>query len=257
MSFSTDKGTPLAIVSGGRSNGEIVFIDKEDKPNSVVKHKPITEITVEDGKFELVPADADDLRVIMAGGPSGSGKSFWMARYIEKYQKLFPKAIFYLISRKPEDPVLDELDPHRVLIDDSWIEDPPQLEDIEDHSIVLFDDCDTISDKEILKAVRALQAQVLEMGRSRDIRCLVTTHLLNGNDRASSRTLLNEAQCITFFPRAGSNYATRYMLKAYMGCSTSQINKILAIDGRSISIIKPYPSVIVSDHKCVLLHGIK
>lgn len=247
--FSTHSGQPIAIVNKGLSDDEIIFIKKDTDEKSVLKAKPIRNIEVHDGKFQHLPSE--EIRVSYIAGPSGSGKSTYAADYIHKYRLLHPKSKFFLFSKVKKDDVLDKLKPHRITISEDLIEDPIELDDITPNSIILFDDIDTISNKKIQTSINNIKEQILEMGRHLNIQCITTSHLINGNDRKASRTILNELQSLTFFPQSGSSYQIKYILKQYFGFSNVQINKILSLESRWVTIIKSYPQVILSEHNLI------
>lgn len=253
MSFSTSNGDPLAIVVGGKSKGEIIFLQSEERKDTTVKAKPVRDIQVGDGVFEQIP-DPDHIRILYIAGPSGSGKSTYAASYIKKYLKLYPGCGFYVFSRVADDEVIDKLKPHRIVIDEEMIHDPIQLEDVEENSIVLFDDIDTISNKKLQDSVNNIKKQILEMGRHTNIQCVITSHLINGNDKGTTRTVLNEMQSFTFFPSSGSTYQIKYCLKQYFGLSGTQIAKVLALPSRAVTIRKIYPQVVISEHQCIFIN---
>ncbi len=88
--FSTEKGDIFCIVNGGKSDGEVIFIDEDAEKNKYgVIRNSVKEIRVYDGEFEFLPDPR--IRILYVCGPSNSGKSTWCAIYIEKWKKLHPK----------------------------------------------------------------------------------------------------------------------------------------------------------------------
>jgi|ERR1700753_10840 len=272
--FSFDSGKPIAVIKGGTFNGEILFVDSEDSKCcggcsykcsrqaccndcSMCYDKMILpkDIGIE-GDFQHIPNEKE--RVIYIAGPSGSGKSTYASKYIEMYLKLFPHAKFFVFSRLNDDEPLDKLNPHRVTIDQSLIEEPIDItQDVIPDSIILFDDIDTIQDKKLQLAVNKLKADILEIGRHMNIRCVITSHLVNPNERSASRTLLNEMQTLTVFPNAGSTYQIEYALKKYFGFSTKQIRSVLDMKNtRWVTIFKDYPQVILTEHRAVFVSSL-
>jgi hypothetical protein len=243
---------PFAIVNGGKSNGEIIYIKDEENNKTVVKSKPICDISVNDGKFELLPSEK--IRVLYVSGPAGSGKSHFCGEYIHKYRTYYPNSPFYLFTQLTEDPALDDLDPHRITIDESLISNPIDLSEIPEHSIVLFDDVDSLQDKKLQQSINNTKKIILELGRKRDIKCLITAHLANGNDRANCRVILNETQVLVIFPKAGSSYQCKFILKKEFGMSNTQITKVLNLETRWVAIQKVYPQVVLSQHKAIFVN---
>lgn len=273
--FSFDAGKTIAVIKGGKLNGEILFVNNNEgqccggcshkcskKPccggcNMCYKKQKVNRYIPRDfridGKFQQLPSEED--RIIYIAGPAGSGKSTYAGKYIELYLKLFPDAQFFVFSRLNEDPAFDHLNPHRVTIDESLITEPIDItEDVTPDSIILFDDIDTIQDKKLQLAVNKLKADILEIGRHQNIRCVITCHLINPNERAAARTLLNEMQTMTVFPNAGSTYQIEYALRKYFGFSVKQIRTLLDIkDSRWLTIFKNYPQVILTENRAMFV----
>lgn len=255
---SSDTAMPLCMVVGGRSNGEIVFIEPEFKQSkSVIKQEDAREIDIiDEGKFQQIPCP--EVRCIYVSGPANAGKSTWCSNYIRNYLKLYPDRKFFLFSRLDKDKCLDDLNPHRINIaDPELIENPLELEEVpETGCIVLFDDCDTISNQKLLLSINNFQAQLLELGRHRNCTVLITSHLVNGNGRKQCRTVMNEAGCLVFFGGAGSHYQINYCLSSYFGMSRTQIRDVLDMKSRWISIIKICPQVVLTEKRAIFVSEI-
>ncbi len=256
--FSTNakKGDPFAIVVGGKDDEEIIYLKTDTEKTSVVQKKPVTEIAVHDGMFELMPDPR--CRIIYIAGPQNSGKSFFAGQYIEKYRLMYPKAKFYVFSRLSNDPSLDHLVPHRITIDQSIVDNPIELEEIPEHSVCLFDDIDNVSDKNVQHAVNKIKEQIMEIGRHRDVKCVITSHLINGNQRSVSRITLNEMQVLVIFPQSGSGYQIKYVLKHYFDLSVKQVNKIMDMkhETRWVALVKIHPQVLLTQHRAVFLNSL-
>jgi adenosyl cobinamide kinase/adenosyl cobinamide phosphate guanylyltransferase len=251
MSFSFKYGKTIAIICNDPAyNGEILCLrDENNTPNKKHQRNNVQYIQIA-GKFRHVYNPLT--RILYIAGPQGSGKSTYAADYIEYYLRLYPKAKFYVFSRLSEDPVIDRLNPHRVVIDQTLIEEPIDIEqEVEDGAIILFDDIDTIQDKKLQLVVNKLKADILEIGRHLNIQCVITSHLINPNERSAARTLLNEMQTLTIFPRSGSTYQMEYVLKRYFGFSPKQIKHILEMNSRWVTIFKNYPQCILSEQEAI------
>lgn len=282
LSFSD--GRPIARVEGGKLNKEILHI-KTDEANEGESscecckrchpkrclRRPCCrgcgrfdnrddedldigkEFNLRDGKFIPVP-NIDTREVAYIAGPSGSGKSTLAAKYIETYKKLFPQNPVIIFSRKNEDPVLDKLKPLRFIIDESIVTEPIDItKELNTGACVLFDDCNTFQDDKIKKAVSKLMHDILEIGRSLGIYCVVTSHLINPSEKKDSRTIWNEAHTITIFPKSGNRHGMVYALKNYCGFDNKQINKILSLPSRWVTIGKQYPIYVLHEKGCELI----
>lgn len=248
MSFSPEGGIEVAIVKGGQSDKDIVYIEDEDKKKSkIMKSNAIKVVECEDGTFEMLPNEK--IRVIYICGSAGSGKSVWSAKFIKRYLKNHPKAKFYIFSQLAKDPAFDDLKPHRITLDESLIENPINIEeDINKHDLILFDDCSD-NEKPLQEAIDNLETRLLVHGRKMAIQVLITSHLLNPDNSKHSRHRLNEMQTLVFFPQSGSSAQLTHSLKTQYGFSVRQVHEILQIENtRWIAITKIFPNILISEH---------
>lgn len=242
------EGRPIAQIEGGKDNKKIISLSDKEISNGFDKIKILD-------KGVLVPIiNIDGREVDYIAGPSGSGKSTYASKIIQIYKKLFPNNNIFIFSRLDKDDVLDRLKPIRVMLDNSLIEDPIDIHsEFQEGDLILFDDCDTIQDKKLKDAISKLKNDILETGRHLNLYIIITSHLINGNDRKDTRTILNEAHTLTIFPKSGSSYGINYVLKNYIGLSKDQINKILNLPSRWVTIGKNYPQYVLYEKGLYLL----
>ncbi|AVL93344.1 DNA packaging protein [Zamilon virus] len=221
---------PFAKISGGKYKGKMAYVNEEND-------KGRNELKLPEGKFVPYPNPLTR-EVVYVAGQSGSGKSTYAAQYIYNYKKLFPANKVFVFSRLEMDQILASLGCIQIPIDEE-LSEMDAIRDIK-NALCLFDDIDTIKDKNLKNCVYDIQNDILETGRHKNIYILVTSHLINGNDKKNSRTILNEAHKVTFFPKSGS-YAINYFLKNYIGIPKKDIDEILKIKSRWITINKGYP----------------
>lgn len=242
--LSLKTGRPIALIKSisrkkNKLDNELVFIDENKEGRK--------EIVLPKG-YVFEPVPDVNRSVSYVAGPSGSGKSTYASKFMKNFKKIFKGSNIIVFSRLDTDEVIDKLKPIRIKIDEELVEDPIDIfEEFHNNDLVLFDDCDTIQNKSIRDAVSKIQNDILETGRHKNIFILVTSHLINGNDRKNCRTLLNESNTITFFPKSGSTYQIKYLLKNYIGLSNNQINDILNMKSRWITIGKTYPQYIMGE----------
>jgi len=272
LSFS--KGRPLAKIIGGQMNGKFICINSGETDKCCEKcsdrcrkrkccrncnlccqedsDDDIGDSIEIDGKLEPVP-NIEGREAPYIAGPSGSGKSTYAGKYIQYYKKLFPNNQIYVFSRKPSDPAIDHLYPNRIMIDESLVTEPIDiLSELADGALVLFDDCDTIQNDKVKKAVSKIKNDILETGRAAEIYIVTTSHLVNPNERKDSRTILNECHSLTIFPKSGSAYQIKYALKNYFGLSKNQIDEILSLPSRWVTIFKSYPQCVLYEKGCYI-----
>jgi hypothetical protein len=111
--------------------------------------------------------------------------------------------------------------------------------------MVIFDDCDCITDKKMKLKVQGIQNSILETGRHFNVYCCISSHLAcAGNE---TKRTLNEAHSITFFPHSLGGRSLKYLLEGYLGLDKEQIKKVKNTPSRWITIIKSYPQVCLSE----------
>lgn len=245
LSFEKELQSKSIAIMKKNNEKNILYLNQDSKKGS---NKIICK-----GNSKLFPyPNFNNREFIYISGPSGSGKSTYAAQYIYNYKKLFPNNDVFIFSRLSDDEVIDMLDVIRVPINESLIEIDVPKDMV--NCLVLFDDIDTIPDKSLRNKVYQIQNDILEIGRHNNIYVIVTSHLINGNDRKNCRTILNEANTITFFPRAGSTYGIKYVLKNYLGFNNNQIELILKIPSRWVTIGKNYPQYLFYDKGAFIIN---
>lgn len=220
----------------------------DNKSESESDSEPVSEVTFKDCKLLPLPSE-NGRRVSYIAGKSGCGKTTYAATYLSSYRKMFPDRDIIVISRKPKDPPLDRLKPLRLVIDESIIEDPLDItQDIDGPCCILFDDAVNYPNKKVQDAVLRLMMDVMELGRSFDIEVVITSHLVNPNQKNLGRTIFNECHYITIFPFMGSLKSLRYMMENYLEFDKETIDKIFKLKSRWITIHNNAPSYVLHDH---------
>jgi hypothetical protein len=215
----------------------------------VLDEKHNKELTLHDGEILPIP-NPDGRECLYIAGPSGSGKSTYIGKYAKAWKKLFPQGDVIVFSRVLEDKALDQLNPMRIEINDDLIENPIEPSELRD-CLVIFDDTDTIPDKDLKEAINNLKDDLLETGRHENVYVVISSHLINKNKE--SRVVLNECHQIIVFPSSGSAYPIRYCLKQYFGLENADISKIMKLPSRWVCVHKNYPTSIMHSKGAYLL----
>lgn len=190
-------------------------------------------------------------QIIYIAGASGSGKSFWARRYIEAYQKAYPKRDVFVFSALTEDSSIDKIkDLQRINLTESILHDDLPSSEFAD-SLVLMDDIDSIQNSKIRKKVMDIQSDILQTGRHFNVSLILTNHLTT--DGKATRLILAESHVITFFPSALPHRQLKYLLENYIGLDKEQITKVKNLPGRSVSYIKGFPRCLVSEKEVMIL----
>lgn len=190
-------------------------------------------------------------------GPSGSGKSTMAGKLATEFKNLNPKKRIYIFSRTDakKDPAYKELNPIQIDINEELILNPIDITNEIDEKgcLMIFDDCGTIHNDKIRKEVEKLTCDAMEVGRKLNCNMIITNHLVIPNEKKFARTLLNEINMITLFPKSGSSQQMKYCLKTYWGMGNKQIEKILELKSRWVRISKTYPQYVLYEKGCFIL----
>lgn len=252
MTLNYDKvGRPLAVIEGGTKNkNKIVSISTDEKEEDEIT-KAFRKLDLpDDQKFQQVVNPDTERSISYITGASGSGKSTYIASYCKQYKKVFPKNEIYVFSALNEDESLDACKPKRIMIDERMISDPLVVEDFKD-SMVIFDDIDVISNKQLRESVYHVLNALLETGRHTRSSVCISNHLPTaGKD---TRRVLNECHQVIYFPHSGSAKALKYLLTEYLGLDKASMSKIKKLKTRWCCIFKNYPTIAMTEHNMWLL----
>lgn len=235
MFFSLEDGRKIARIKGGKNDGKFLYLNDTKGQN---------EIKIKDGILQPMP-NKNVVEKIYITAPSGAGKSTFTGKWIGEYTKMFKDNEIFLFSSINHDRVLDKHDPCRIILDNDLLNDPIEPEELQD-SLVIFDDTDTIRDRNMKLFLENLRDHILEVGRHFNIRTLITSHLLS--NYSSTRRILNEATGVVVFPKSGSGtYHIKNFLKTYCGFDKEQIKKFVNLPSRWVMVYRSYPQYVIHE----------
>lgn len=240
--FSLEGGLPICVVKGGYDDRQVVFLDDDRRRLLKVKNS----IEVDDGVFQQLPNIK--IRCMYIFGASGSGKSKYTADVTRCFVKSTAEANVLLFSKIGDDPAFRGINLTKVPIDDDYLKLPMKIESIQPNTLCIFDDVEQITNDNVLNAIHKLQIEILELGRHKNIKIIITNHKLNNKSRNHTQTILTECQSFTFFPQAGIAKGAKTFLKDYLDCDLKTTRAILNIDSRWITLLTQYPQIILSEH---------
>lgn len=233
---------PVAI----SKTGEIVYLDSTD----ITKKKNELEVPF----LQPLPNVKSQREIIYAAAPSGSGKSVMAKNLIKQYQIINPDNDVYIFSKVRDDPSLAGIkNPFYINIDESLVTNPINIMDDCENALILMDDTDTISDKLQSEQITQIMRDVLELGRHKNISMICTSHLILGQDRKKTRTIVNESHAVVLYPKSTSAYHIDYFLRMYVGCDKKTINKIINLPSRWVYIWKQYPPYVIHSQGAFVL----
>ena len=263
MTLNLNKiGRPVCKIVGGKYEGHIVSIsdthgggeiatkgDGKGNDNALIKEFKQLNIS-KDSKLQHTISPNTERQILHITGCSGSGKSTYTRKYLEQYKKQYKNNPIYLFSSLKEDKSLDAIKPKRIIIDESLVTDPIDIEELAD-SCCIFDDIDVINPEKLKKAVYALLNKVLEIGRHHNITAVVTAHLpSNGHE---TRRILSESSSNTYFPHSTPG-KIKDMLKNHVGIDRDTFRKFKKLNSRYITIFRHYPQLYLSENSVGLLN---
>lgn len=260
MSFNLERGSPVAIIKGGEDDGEIIYLDanytkdSEDNEKGLKSKKKIVYFDKldlgKDALFEQYPNTSRERDVLMIVGQSGSGKSYYLNQYMKNYKKACKnKRPIYFFSNVNEDKSIDEKNIKRVALNDSWINEPLTIGDVQD-SLCCFDDIEMIKDARIKNEVFKFINEILTTGRHFNVSIALIVHY--ANNKSYLRDFLNETHSFVYFPRS-SNRANNYLLINYLGLDIDEIKKIKKMNTRWATVFRNYPSCVLTEKKLFML----
>lgn len=195
-------------------------------------------------------------------GKPKSGKSYYIASYVEKFIKEFPKKPIFLFSFVEKDKVFNNSKILRVKIDENLLNDPITINELrgEHGCLCIFDDIidDTAGDK-LNKYLWSLINVIIRNGRDhedkgRDISIFITCH--TGCNGQKSKLIIKGSTSITFFID-GHDAEIDYLLDKYYGIHNKKSReRIMSLPSRWVTIYKSRPSYLLHEKGAIMMKNI-
>lgn len=218
---------------------------KSNKTLGVLGLKPLKDVgapqpDIEVDRGVLVPRYTEfcgwSNRILLAG-MSLSGKSTFASMIAQSYKRQHKKNDVFVISTLEADPALDKVKPTRIEFDEECVENPIQLDELED-SLVIFDDYQGSGDKEIEKAIENLRDRVMSSGRHKKIAVISSAQLLR-QGKKSINPITNALQ-VVLFPLV-SKHQCHGFCHDYLYLPKPQIEKICNVKSRWVLLNRTNP----------------
>jgi len=249
MSFNFEsEGIPIAVIKresekgkGKKKKDTEVFLDEHSGARN-----NYPELYLKAGeKFMYIPDETRERSILYIVGASGSGKSWYASDFANAYKKQNPDNPIYLMSYVDSDSSIERVKGiERIKLDEEFLTADLTSKDFA-NSLVLFDDCDCITEKKMKAKLRDLLGKILNTGRHDNVSLIYLSHIACGG--LETKPILNEAHAIVFFPATLSGRARNYLLGQYLNFTRHQIEAIDDIQGRAITVVKSYPMVMVTE----------
>lgn len=203
---------------------------------------------------KILPFPKRTREVVYIAGPSGSGKSSYACNYIKQFYDEHPDNDIYIFTGIKNDEAINSLiqnhDDQRITtidINDELVADPIKLDDFKDGDLILFDDVCQIYEEKLKECMMNIIRELLEIGRHKNLYVVITNHLINPVEKKFGRMLMNELTSLTIFPQSGATKSIRYCLDTYFGLKNIDINKILKLKSRWVTIQRNFPQTVIYD----------
>jgi hypothetical protein len=243
-------GFPIAQIKNGSNSklkNKIVSLDSNGKALHGFNE---LKIQGDETYFQILPNPKTERQILYIAGCSGSGKSYFTKLYLIEYLKYFPKNKIYMFSSIGEDPSLNGVKINYIKIEPELLEDGLTSQDFKD-SMVIFDDCEAIENKQLRNECTRILNSILTTGRHSSVSCILTYHeITNGY---STKKILNEAHSITWFPKTLPPRSQKYLCESYLGMDKNDITKIKKLKTRSVTLVKGYPKILISQKQIYTL----
>lgn len=222
-----------------------------DEAVKYLDNKQGRQIILDDGRIVPTLWKEPTIRTYTCGA-TGSGKTTWVINFCKEIllRAGNRKKKIFVFSVLTEDKALDDLGVLRIKLNESILTNPISLDELK-NSICIFDDIETIPDNKIRANVSNLKEQCLSEGRHHNICTMCTNHQIT--DYKKTRPMLFECELITFFPQSGGLNSIKRLLSTYIGLSKDEINKILALPSRWVTIFNRYPLCCIYESGIFLL----
>jgi len=221
-----------------------IYKELIDRPLKLEK-----EIKLENCEISPYPVTAENQRsCLFISGPAGSGKSTMVSKFITNYIKEFPKNNIIIFSNVLEDEAYDKFDGRvkRIKIHADLIADPIDIKTELADSLCIFDDIESIRNKQMKDCIIDIRDECLECGRHYNISCAVISHILM-NGKKMTGLPINESNRVIVFPKSGSTYHIRSFCRQYAGMDSKSTQKLLNLNSRWVCIKKDYPITIIHE----------
>jgi len=228
-----------------------------------------TDIQLGTGEFMVMMPTVETERIFMAGR-SGSGKSTLTARYANEYKRMFPKNDIIMFTVHDSDPAYAGIDIKKVMLDEklinpkvtvvtdpktgaeTLIDDSITLEMLS-NSLVIFDDSDSLENKQISKYVTGLVNNIINNGRHYGIHCIYLAHMLM--NYAATRLILAEANKVVFFIN-GPSFQNDNFLKKYASMDKYGIEKVNNLKSRwAAYFMTSRPTMMLHEHGAFIIRN--
>ncbi len=247
-----NKGEPIARVYdtyASKKKAKLLSVDGDSTDG-----KGLSKFTVEKSTeyMQQIPNKNRERSILYITGSSGSGKSYYTRQYCEEYIKAYKNNPIYLFSSITEDSSIDKVKGlKRIKLSDEFLNTELSINDFKD-SLIIFDDCDCITNKALKTKIMSIVNIILETGRHSNTSCIYTSHLPTAG--MDTRRILNECQSITFFPNGLGAKSLRYLEECYLGLDKEQRKTVKRLPSRWCTYIKSYPNVILYERGSYVLN---
>jgi len=249
--FSVRTGKPIAALRGGTRGDAVLGVTDVGDKEALGR-----DIELKKGVFEPI-LELSGRCIDYTAGPSGAGKSTYVGGLVQRHRRVQPEArvIVYSRGQVDQDPAYSAIEGgvEQATLDQTLVDTPLDITTLDKGTLLVFDDVGTIMDDKVKAAVQKIIMDCAEVGRKQEIYLIVTSHLINPNDRKFARVMMNEMQYLTLFPGSGNTHAIEYVLTKYLGLDKKQVRRILDSKSRWVRVHVHAPRWVLEERGAYLL----
>ena len=208
-----------------------------------------TEFEYKDKSVKMLPDLTVERECIYIYGSSGCGKSYLSKEYAKLYKKYYKDNDIFLVSSLDFDKTLADLKCKRIPLNIDVLS-KISLDTLE-NSLIIFDDSDTPSDKEVQKMIDNLKDEIAQKGRHTRTSAIFTTHMACNFNR--TRVLLNECCKFVIFPGAGGLKQQERLLVTYGGLDPIEFKRLIKLKSKWLMFYNRFPNYIMHQSGVKLL----
>jgi hypothetical protein len=194
----------------------------------------------------------DWFNVVYINGASGSGKTKICVKMVMEYKKLNKKANVYLISKKEQDKMIDQIKGIERIDVTTFLKDPMTVAELSDKDVIIFDDFEGYAtNKPLFKEIVGFMNDLMTMGRTKLLQVFIITHVPTFGKESS--LIFQEMTYAVIYPTSMSYHALKFLLQSKIGFDTDQINAVKKMKSKYVVINRSFPRYVISGNQCELV----
>jgi hypothetical protein len=215
---------------------------------TMLKEQEGKEILINDGELFLHPTidPVDDRDTIFIAGATGSGKTRFALRFMEKFIDHHDMDGIIITSTADDYSLKDASEDIEILDGEECTPDKLDISMLEE-SITYFDDIFEIENPEAKNNVLEINRLSIKKGRHKVINVITSSHFLK--DYSRTKLPLSDSKYLVCFPANGSKNQIADVLKSNLQIrNPKMLSKILGLNSQWVVIRQKTPMCVLYEH---------